>query len=151
MERKRNIILATAFGFMKACVLYVSRTGNTKRFAEAISESIKSPIFDIEASDPTNFKDYDLLLIGTPVTGFNAAPQVTSFIKKLPEGSGKRTILFCTYAVAKGRVFGALEKELTQKGYMNILCISKKGIKPGKGDFNEATDVITKAISCTRP
>jgi flavodoxin len=132
---------------MKACVLYLSRTGNTKRFAEAISESIQSPIFNIEASDPTSFKDYDLLLIGTPVTGFNAAPQVTSFIKKLPEGSGKRTILFCTYAVAKGQVFSALEKELAQRGYNNILCVSKKGIKPSKNDFKDATDAILKKIT----
>ena len=132
---------------MKACVLYLSRTGNTKRFAEAISEAIQSPIFNIETSDPTSFNDYDLLLIGTPVTGFNAAPQVTSFIKKLPEGSGKRTILFCTYAVAKGQVFSALEKELLQRGYNNILCVSKKGIKPSKNDFKDATDAILKKIT----
>jgi flavodoxin len=131
---------------MKACVLYLSRTGNTKRFAEAIAESIQSPIFDVEASDPSSFKDYDLLLIGTPVTGFNAAPQVTLFVKKLPEGSGKHTILFCTYAVAKGRVFDALQKELVQKGYINLLCLSKKGTKLGKGDFKDATDAILETL-----
>jgi len=131
---------------MKACVLYLSRTGNTKRFAEAISESIQLPIFDIEASDPSSFKDYDLLLIGTPVTGFSAAPQVISFAKKLSEGSGKRTILFCTYAFAKGRTFGVLEKELAQKGYNNILCVSRKGIKPNKNDFKDAVDAISKKI-----
>ena len=132
---------------MKACILYLSRTGNTKRFAQAISESIQSPMFDIEASDPSNFTEYDLILIGTPVTGFNAAPQAISFVKKLPEGSGKRTILFCTYAVAKGRTFNVLEKELAQKGYTNILCVSKKGVKPNKTDFKDATDAITKAIT----
>jgi flavodoxin len=131
---------------MKACVLYLSRTGNTKRFAEAISESIQLPIFDIEASDPSSFKDYDLLLIGTPVTGFSAAPQVISFAKKLSEGSGKRTILFCTYALAKGRTFDVLEKELAQKGYNNILCVSRKGIKPNKNDFKDAVDAISKKI-----
>jgi len=131
---------------MKACVLYLSRTGNTKRFAEAISESIQLPIFDIEASDPSSFKDYDLLLIGTPVTGFSAAPQVISFAKKLSEGSGKRTILFCTYAFAKGRTFDVLEKELAQKGYNNILCVSRKGIKPNKNDFKDAVDAISKKI-----
>jgi flavodoxin len=131
---------------MKACVLYLSRTGNTKRFAEAISESIQLPIFDIEASDPSSFKDYDLLLIGTPVTGFSVAPQVISFAKKLSEGSGKRTILFCTYALAKGRTFDVLEKELAQKGYNNILCVSRKGIKPNKNDFKDAVDAISKKI-----
>ena len=131
---------------MKACVLYFSRTGNTKLFAEAISESIKSPMFNLKASDPSNFKDFDLLLIGTPVNGFNAAPEVTSFIKKLPEGSGKRTILFCTYVLAKGKTFKTLEKKLTQKGYKNILSVSKKGLKLRKNDFKNETDAIFKAI-----
>jgi flavodoxin len=103
-------------------------------------------MFNLKTSDPSNFKDFDLLLIGTPVTGFNAAPQVTSFIKKLPEGSGKRTIVFCTYALAKGKTFKTLEKELTLKGYKNILCVSKKGLKLRKKDFKSATDAISKAI-----
>jgi flavodoxin len=131
---------------MKACVLFYSRTGNTKRFAEAISESIQSPMFNIEASDPSSFKDYDLLLVGTPVTGFSAAPQVISFIRKLPEGSGKRTILFCTYAISKGQTFEVLKKELAQKGYKNLLCFSKKGIKPNNNDFKDAVDAIYKTI-----
>jgi flavodoxin len=131
---------------MKAYVLYLSRTGNTKRFAEAISESIQLPMFNIKASDPSNFKDFDLLLIGTPVNGFSSAPEVTSFIKKLPEGSGKRTILFCTYVLAKGKTFKTLEKILTQKGYKNILSVSKKGLKLGKNDFKNETDAILKVI-----
>lgn len=131
---------------MKACVLYLSRTGNTKRFAEAIAESIHSPIFDIEASDPSSFAGYDLMLIGTPVTGFNAAPQVISFVKKLPAGAGKRTILFCTYAISKGRTFSVLEKELTQKGYNNMLCVSKRGVKPEKSNFKDAVDAISKVL-----
>jgi flavodoxin len=132
---------------MKACVLYLSRTGNTKRFAEAISKSIKSPMFNIETSDPSSFADCDLLLIGTPVTGFSAAPQVISFVKNLPEGSGKQTVLFCTYAFAKGRTLDVLAKELVQKGYKNILCVSKKGIKPAKDDFKDSINAITSAIA----
>jgi flavodoxin len=131
---------------MKACVLYLSRTGNTKRFAEAISESIKSPIFNIDTSEPSSFADYDLLLIGTPVTGFSAAPQVVSFVKKLPDGSGKRTILFCTYAFAKGKTLDVLAKELLKKGYNNMLSVGKKGIKPDKNDFKEEIDAIISKI-----
>jgi hypothetical protein len=107
---------------------------------------MKSPMFNIEASDPSSFKDYDVLLVGTPVTGFTAAPQVISFVRKLPYGSGKRTILFCTYAISKGRTFEVLGKELAQKGYKNILCVSKKGIKPKNNDFKDAIDAIYKTI-----
>ena len=55
---------------MKACVLYISRTGNTKRLAEAISELLEAPVFDIAASpDPSVADDFDMLAIGTPVPG----------------------------------------------------------------------------------
>ena len=75
---------------MKTAVFYFSRTGNTKRFAEAISESLKVPYFDIASLQPASATDYDLLNIGTPVNGFKAAPEVFSFIQKLPEGVTKK-------------------------------------------------------------
>jgi flavodoxin len=53
---------------MKACVLYISRTGNTKRLAEAISELLNAPVFDIASSpEPSVANDFDLLAIGTAV------------------------------------------------------------------------------------
>lgn len=78
---------------MKACVLYISRTGNTKRFAEAISELLEAPVFDIaHAPDPSVADDFDLLVIGTPVMGLRPAPEVHSFVKRLPECAGKKAI-----------------------------------------------------------
>ncbi len=126
--------------------MYYSRTGNTKRFAEAISKAVVVPIFNIDKSNPEDFKDYDLLFVGTPVTGFSAAPQVIAFVKKLPQGSDKQTVLFCTCAVSKGKTFSVLEKELVQRGYRNILCVSKRGIKPKEVEFEEAVEAIAKKI-----
>ena len=131
---------------MKTAVFYFSRTGNTKRFAEAISESLKIPLFDIASVQPASVIDYDLLIIGTPVNGFKAVPEVFSFVKKLPEGVNKKTILFCTYAVAKGSTFKNLEQELSKKGYKNLLTVSKKGVKPSKADFADALKEITKSV-----
>jgi len=131
---------------MKTAVFYFSRTGNTKRFAEAISESLKVPLFDITSLQPSSATDYDLLIIGTPVNGLKAAPEVFSFIQKLPEGVNKKTILFCTYALAKGSTFKILEQELSKKGYTNLLTVSKRGIKPNKTDFANALNEITKCV-----
>jgi len=50
---------------MKTCVLYFSRTGNIKRMAEAISDSIKAPAFDIASSEPSIVENYEMLIIGT--------------------------------------------------------------------------------------
>ena len=70
---------------MKTAVFYLSRTGNTKRFAEAISESLKAPLFDITSIKPEMQTDYDLLIIGTLVNGLRACPEVFSFVQKLPQ------------------------------------------------------------------
>ena len=132
---------------MKACVLYISRTGNTKRLAEAISELLKAPVFNIaDAPEPSVTQDFDLLVIGTPVMGLRPTPEVRSFVKRLPEGAGKKTILFCTYAIKQGGTLKALEKELATKGYINILKVSKRGVKPSKADFSDVLDEINKAV-----
>jgi flavodoxin len=133
---------------MKACVLYISRTGNTKRLAEAIADLLKAPVFDIaSAPEPSLVQDFALLIIGTPVMGLKPAPEVHSFVKRLPDGAGKKTILFCTYAIKQGGTLKILEKELTTKGYVNILNVSKRGLKPSKADFQEVLDQIGKATA----
>jgi flavodoxin len=132
---------------MKACVLYISRTGNTKRLAEAIAEVLEAPIFDISAApDPSVADEFDLLAIGTPVMGMRPTPEVHSFVKRLPECEGKRAILFCTYAIRKGGTLNVLEKELAEKGYVTIVSVSKRGLKPSKADFSDVLDEITKAV-----
>ena len=131
---------------MKACVLYFSQTGNTQRFAEAISESLKIPIFDIITTKSSVVDDFEVLIIGTPVHGFSPAKQVLSFVESLPEGNGKKAILFCTYIMIKGRTFKKLEKELKKKKYNTILTVPKKGSK-SKKDFADAVDKIAKALN----
>jgi flavodoxin len=111
---------------MKPCVLYFSRTGNTKRMAEAIAEATKAPVFAITSSQQSIVADFDLLIVGTPVEGFSPARETTAFVERLPKSEGKKAILFCTCALWKGRTFSVLKKNLSNKGYETILSISKK-------------------------
>jgi flavodoxin len=132
---------------MKTCVLYFSRTGNTKRMAEAISESTKAPAFDMTSSEPSVVEDFDLLIVGTPVEGFRPARKTMAFVERLPKTEGKKAILFCTCALWKGRTFKVLEKELSSKGYDTILSISKKGMKPDKpADFSDSINKIKNVL-----
>jgi flavodoxin len=132
---------------MKTCVLYFSRTGNTKRMAEAIAESTKAPAFDIASSEPSVVENYDMLIIGTPVEGSRPAKETLAFIERLPKAEGKKAILFCTYALWKGSTLKVLEKELASKGYDNILSVSKKGVQPDKpADFSDSIDEIKKVL-----
>jgi len=132
---------------MKACVLYFSQTGNTRKFAEAISDSLKIPtVFDMTATEPSVVDDFDVLILGTPVHGFNPAKGALAFVERLPEGKGKKTILFCTYRLWKGRTFGKLKKELKKKGYSTILCVSAKGLKFSKETFSDAICKIAETL-----
>jgi flavodoxin len=131
---------------MKPCVLYFSRTGNTKSMAEAIAEAIKAPVFAIMSSDPSVVEGFDLVIVGTPVEGFNPAKETTEFLERLPKTEGKKAILFCTCALWKGRTFGTLKKKLSSKGYETILSTSQKMKKDTPPDFSENINQIQKAL-----
>ena len=132
---------------MKACILYFSQTGNTRKFAEAISDSLKIPaVFDLTNTEPSVVNDYDVIMIGTPVHGFNPAIEASAFVTSLPEGKGKRAILFCTHRLWKGKTFGKLKKELKKKGYSTILCVAVNGKEFTKEMFSDSTVKIAKAL-----
>ena len=131
---------------MKTCVLYCSHTGNTKRLAEAIADLLKVPVFDVATAEAAVADGCELLIVGTPVNGLRPAPEALAFVKKLPEAKGKKTILFCTYAIRAGGALKVLEKELFQKGYVNILSVSKRVLKVGKFDAPEVLAAVQKAV-----
>jgi flavodoxin len=133
---------------MKTCVVYFSRTGNTKRLAQAIADSVKAPIFAMAETQPASFQDCDLLIIGTPVEGASPAKEVSAFIESMPKLQGKKAIVFCTHRLfGSGRAMGIIEKMLDSKGYETVLKVSKKGMKPDKAaDFSEILTEIKKAL-----
>ena len=131
---------------MNACVLYFSLTGNTKRFAETISNVLNIPVFDLAKSVPSIVADYDVLILGTPVHGLSPAKPVSSFIEKLPKANEKKTIIFSTYAIRKGKANKKLENELGEMGYQTILSLSKRGFKLGEQDFAECIKQIKDVL-----
>ena len=133
---------------MNGCVFYFSRTGNTKRLAQTIADSLKVPIYDLASTQPSTSENYDLLFLGTPVEGASPAKETISFIELLPESKSKKTILFCTNRIfGAGRALGIMEKMLESKGYAILLKVSKKGMKPEKeADFSEILGEIKKAM-----
>ncbi len=124
---------------MKPCIFYFSRTGNTKRLAEAIAEQINAPIFSISSIEPSAVEAYDTVILGTPVEGAKPALETTAFVGQLPKGQGKKVVIFCTYRLfGNERTMKILEKALVERGYETILKFSKKGMKSGQpADFSE--------------
>jgi flavodoxin len=133
---------------MNARVVYFSRTGNTKRFAQAIADIVKAPIYDLALVSPSEIQNCDLLILGTPVEGSSPAKETVTFIESLPKVTGKKAILFCTYRIfGNERTMKKIEKTLEGKGYSTLLKVSKKGMKPEvPADFSEQLSQIKKTL-----
>jgi len=133
---------------MNACVVYFSRTGNTKRLAQAIADTVKTPIFDITSTPSSAIENFDLLIIGTPVEGSSPAKETVAFIESIPKVEAKKAILFCTNRIfGSGRTMKIMEKMLDCKGYKTVLKVSKKGMKPDKKtDFSDILSEVKKIL-----
>ncbi|MFA5573162.1 MAG: flavodoxin family protein [Candidatus Bathyarchaeia archaeon] len=128
---------------MNAAVVYFSRTGNTKKFAQAIADATNAPMFELSTADASKIASVDLLIFGTPVEGASPTKEALTYITSLPVVTGKKAILFCTYKLfGNERAMKVIEKELVSRGYEVILKVSKKGMKTEQlADFSE---VISK-------
>lgn len=133
---------------MNSVVVYFSRTGNTKKLAQAIAETAKAPIFEISQADATKIGSFDLLIFGTPVEGASPTKEAMAYIANLPSTTGKKAILFTTYKIfGNERTMKAIEKELDAKGYETILKVSKKGMKPEEEtDFSKVLLEVKKVL-----
>ena len=133
---------------MKICVLYFSRTGNTKYMAEKISKSLNVEVFDINSCNILQLEQFDLLIVGTPVEGFRPSKEIIAFVKKIPFVENKKAIVFCTYMLWKARSLKSLGKQLKKKGYDIIGSVSKRGVARNKTDFSkiilEINDLIKR-------
>ena len=136
---------------MKTCILYFSASGNTKKFAQAISTSLDLPIFNVEEVESQIVNDYDIIIIGTPVHGMLPAKGLSSFVQKLPVIEDKKAIIFSTFAIRKGGATKNLEKQLDEKGFTTILDTSKRGIRFGEDVFEDNIAEIQKILqSCSK-
>jgi len=133
---------------MNIGIFYLSRTGNTKRFAQAIAELTKASLNDVLSTDAAVVEKFDLVFLGTPVEGASPTKEVLSFIDNMPKAEGKKAILFCTYRLfGNERSMKAMAKQLENKGYQTVLKVSKKGMQPEKPvDFSKELSEVKMAI-----
>jgi flavodoxin len=133
---------------MDPCVVYFSRTGNTKRLAQAIADAANAPLMDIAGTLPSTIETFDPLIIGTPVEGSSPAKETRTFIQGMNKVEGKKAILFCTYRLfGNERTMKTMEKELKNLGYETISKVSKKGMKPEKeADFSAIVSEVNKTL-----
>jgi flavodoxin len=111
---------------MNAAVVYFSRTGNTKKIAEAMAQAIgckATGIADFDAQAA-----YDLLLVGGAVYGGKLDPSLTEFIGGLDPSKIKRAVVFSTYfmgEMAIAMIKGALKERGVALDERTFCCKGK--------------------------
>ncbi len=81
---------------MKVAVRYYTKTGNTKRLAEAIASA--AGVEALPISTPVT-EQVDILFLGNSYYAFNIDPEVRDFIKVLDKDKVKRIVNFGSAAM----------------------------------------------------
>ena len=136
---------------MKALVVYYSRSGNTRFIAEKISQEIGGDIEEISDRKKRNGlsgfflsgydatrgrttkitqgkkspKDYDLVVVGTPMWNKRIAPAVRTYLKE-NSFSEKKVALFCSNLGSKSdRLFKTLKELMPGCNFIGELTVTK--------------------------
>jgi len=155
---------------MKGLVVFYSRTGNTKKIAQDISNELNfdlEEIFDTKKrsgiigliragwdafkGNLTEIKEvekdpegYDLVIIGTPNWAKSMTPAIRTYIKQEKEKLG-RTAFFCTEGGKGGEKLFENLAEFSETEPISTLEILKKEIK--KETYQEKLQKFVKEIN----
>lgn len=87
---------------MNALIVYATRSGNTRRVAEAIADGLAS-ISSVEVRSVDNAPrsigdEVDLLVVGGPTEGRHVTPPMLEFLERIPDGAirGRLGVAFDT-------------------------------------------------------
>lgn len=94
---------------MKIRIIYFSQTGNTRKVARAMAETLDQAGHEVDVrtlkkARPDETSDCDLLGVGTPCFSSRAPAPVRRFLSSLPDLSGRSAFVFATSGGGPGRV-----------------------------------------------
>lgn len=109
---------------MKATVIYESLTGNTRKAGEKIAAELQRSGIDavacpIKQIDLQHLSDSDLVVVGSWVDGlffFGQKPAGVRRLIDLPVIHGKKTAVYCTYALETGKTLEKLQGIVERRG-----------------------------------
>ncbi len=160
---------------MRTAIVYYSytRTGNTHRIARLAAEALRRegekvvPVRIRPLKEAANFfaqcaeaffakkpelyrtlldlKDFDRIMIGSPVWAFKPAPAINTFLAECGALEGKEVICFVTHAGGCGKknALEILKKKLTAKGAR----ISQTAFFRGDEDPGECREKLSKLLA----
>jgi len=107
---------------MKALVVYFSQTGNTRLVAEAVARSLSDEgcesitVRPIEEVGPEEWRDCDLLALGTPVFYYKEPANVRAWIRGLAPRAPVPAFTFITHGGNPTNTLRRLQRLLRPKG-----------------------------------
>jgi len=130
---------------MEALVVYYSRTGNTKKVAEAIAKGLNCSVKSLE--EAKDVSGYNLICVGTPVKWFKPVREMMGFLKQ-SDIKDKKVAVFCSYNFcANKRTLRIIKEMLSKRGAEVVGEFStigegwglRKG-RPNKNDLKSAEE-----------
>ena len=123
---------------MKIAVRYYTKTGNTKRLAEAIAEAVGAEALPI--STPIT-EPVDILFLGNSYYAFSIDPEVRDFVKGLDKNMVGRIVNFGSAAMLNStykKVKAEADKVGIKMDEREFHCKGEfKGIHKGKPDDDD--------------
>lgn len=108
----------------KALILWYSQTGHTQRYARLIGCLLKSKNIavderEFQETDKNILRDYDLIIVGTPVFYYDTPSNISEWLEKIPYIKGTPVAAFVSFGGPEGNQHNAschLLKMLAKKG-----------------------------------
>ena len=110
----------------RATVVYYSKTGSTRKVAEAMAQAMGCESYDVK-DYPANH-EVDLMFIGGAIYGGQIDPTLVSFIEGLDPKKVGQAVVFATYASVHAQTEGKTEVLIKS-------ALKKQGIPTAAGAF----------------
>lgn len=140
---------------MEASIIYESMTGTTKRAASLIADNlyrhgVESAVFPVTAYNPAEVARAELVIVGSWTDGFLVVGQRPGRGKRfeaLPDLTGKRAAVFCTYAINPGKTLEKLTSLVAAHGAEVIggMALHRKRVAEGAADFADRVMSVVRA------
>ena len=134
---------------MKTAVRYYTKTGNTKRLAEAVAEALGTTALPI--STPVD-EPVDILFLGNSYYAFSIDPEVRNFIRSLNKNNVGRIVNFGSAAMLNStwkKVKAEADKAGIKMDDREFHCKGEfKGVHKGRPNAEDlaATAAFAKSI-----
>jgi flavodoxin len=121
---------------MKAAIIYQSKTGTTKKYAEEIesylqNKGIEATLISIQEYKDEMIQNIDYLFLGCWTSGLffflqHPDKEWVEFAKKLPKTLSPKLALFTTYKLLTGSMYGKMYKHLKGKFQKHAIELKSK-------------------------